>query len=138
LNLIFRTPSGNEFEQICGHIREFELDDRDLQPEQFTAAFRDGELVGFGRLRKHADCTELCSLGVVASQRRKGIGKALVAELVRNGPSTIYLSCIIPGFFTGQGFLITGTFPASMRDKLYYCSSELPVPETYVVMVFIR
>jgi N-acetylglutamate synthase-like GNAT family acetyltransferase len=135
LNLTFRIPSEKEFAQICGRIREFELDGRGLQREQFTAAFRNAELVGFGRLREHPDCIELCSLGVVASQRRKGIGKALVAELTRNAPSAIHLSCIIPEFFIPAGFRITKSFPASMREKLNYCSSELPVPETYVVMV---
>jgi N-acetylglutamate synthase-like GNAT family acetyltransferase len=132
---LLRVPSEAEFLQICHHIREFQLDDRDLQREQFVAAFRDGQLAGFGRLRKHADCVELCSLGVVAALRRKGIGKALVAELVRLAPSGLYLSCIIPGFFIPGGFRITESFPASMQQKLDYCSSALPAPETYVVMV---
>jgi|ERR1043165_1583915 N-acetylglutamate synthase-like GNAT family acetyltransferase len=133
--MILRTPSSSEFQRIKSYIREFELDDRCLQAEEFSAAFRGEELVGFGRLRKHADCTELCSLGVVTPHRRQGIGKALVADLIRRSETNIHLVCIIPGFFEPFGFRISKSYPSSIRDKLNYCISSLAVPETYVAMV---
>lgn len=134
LELILKSPSEKEFEQICGYIREFELDGRELKREQFVAAFRSAELVGFGRLRQHPDCVELCSLGVIAPLRRRGIGKALVQKLITLSSDTIYLSCIIPDFFIPFGFRATENYPASMQDKLDYCIRELAVPEHYVVM----
>jgi N-acetylglutamate synthase-like GNAT family acetyltransferase len=134
MDLILRTPKTEEFKQIHHYIREFELDNRDLHLQQFIAAFRNNELVGFGRLRKHIDCIELCSLGVVTPLRRKGIGKAIVNELIKQVSDTIYLVCIIPEFFSPFNFVITTKYPSSICDKLNYCSSELTVPETYVVM----
>ena len=131
---IFKTPTDQEFQDICNYIHEFELDDRILLKQEFTAAFRDNKLVGFGRLREHADCTELCSLGVVAQHRRKGIGKALTAELVCKAPLNLYLVCIIPEFFVPFGFKIVKNFPSQIQNKLDYCTQELLVPETYVVM----
>jgi|SRR6218665_455972 len=133
-NLKLRTPSEPEFNEICHCISEFELDNRELQREQFTAAFRDGQLLGFGRLREHNDCTELCSLGVIAKERRKGIGKAIVSELIRRAPADVYLVCIIPGFFHPFGFRIVEKYPAAIGNKLNYCTSELVVPETYTAM----
>jgi N-acetylglutamate synthase-like GNAT family acetyltransferase len=133
--MVLRAPSIQEFQQIRNFIAEFELDDRSLQPEEFTAAFRGDELVGFGRLRSHPGCTELCSLGVVTQHRRKGIGKAIVKELIRRSPGDLYLVCIIPEFFTPFGFSITGNHPSPIADKLNYCASELVVPETYVAML---
>lgn len=135
MDLTLKTPSQKEFEQICAYIEAFELDNRALLPEEFTVAFRGDELVGFGRLRKHSDCTELCSLGVVTPHRRKGIGKAVVKELIRRNTDVLYLACIIPDFFTPFGFHITKNYPASIEDKLRYCTQELVVPETYVAMV---
>ena len=134
MNLLLKTPNEKEFQQICGYIREFELDNRGLQQQEFTAAYRDGELVGFGRLRSHADCTELCSLGVVTDHRKQGIGKAIVAELIRRAPATLYLVCIIPGYFLPFGFVIVQNYPAAIKNKLQYCTSELVVPESYTAM----
>jgi N-acetylglutamate synthase-like GNAT family acetyltransferase len=130
-----RVPSDQEFQLIREYIHEFELDNRDLQAAQFIAAFRSGELAGFGRLRKHPDCTELCSLGVITPLRRRGIGRAIVTELIKHASSDIYLACIIPDFFISFGFQVTEKFPSSILNKLNYCSEELIVPEKYVAMV---
>ena len=131
-----RKPSDKEFQSICDYIKEVELDNRDLKKEQFVLAAEGNQLLGFGRLRKHADCTELCSLGVVMPHRMKGIGKAIVQELLKGSTDAVFLVCIIPDFFTPLGFRITEQFPASIKDKITYCTQELVVPETYVAMVF--
>lgn len=135
MDIILKAPDDKEFLQIVEYIHEFDLDSRALQKEQFTAAFRDNELVGFGRLREHTDCIELCTLGVVTPHRRKGIGKKIVKELIRRADKSIYLVCIIPEFFTPLGFRIINEFPDSIDDKLNYCMHELVVPESYVVML---
>ena len=135
MNLSLRTPSDKEFEQICNYITEFELDNRDLQKKQFTAAFRNNQLVGFGRLREHLDCTELCSLGVVTPLRRKGIGKAIATELIKRAAQDIHLVCIIPDFFKAFGFQVIKEYPSSIQNKIGYCTQELIVPDTYVAML---
>lgn len=134
-----KNPSQKEFRKICLLINEFELDNRDLKKEQFTVAIHEGELVGFGRLREHADCYELCSLGVIPSFRKKGIGKAIVNRLIEpdsyRGSKNIYLVCIIPEYFKPFGFQSVKKCPASVKDKIEYCTSELKVPEKYLAMV---
>lgn len=129
-------PTDKQFDVICEFIKQYELDNRDLKKEQFIIAVNDQELLGFGRMRQHADCMELCSLGVVTSYRGKGIGKAIVEELVRNTKGAIYLVCIIPGFFEPLGFSTVEQYPASVKNKISYCTQELAVPETYVGMKF--
>ena len=131
----FRTPTEKEFLQIRNYIQQFELDDRNLKQEEFTVAFRDTELVGFGRLRQHSDCIELCSLGVVTNYRRQGIGKAIVKELIKRSISSIHLVCIIPEYFSPFGFSVIEKYPSAIQDKLNYCTQELIVPETYVAML---
>ena len=135
MKLSLRVPTEKEFQQICNYIHDFELDDRSLLQNQFIAAFRDHELVGFGRLRDHADCIELCSLGVITQHRKQGIGKAIVTELMRKSPPNLYLVCIIPEFFSPFGFTTVKEYPSPIKDKLDYCTYELVVPETYVVML---
>jgi N-acetylglutamate synthase-like GNAT family acetyltransferase len=135
MELILRSPTEPEFQKISDYIRDFELDNRHLELHQFIAAFRNNELVGFGRLREYSDCTELCSLGVITPLRRKGIGKEIVSELIKSTSKNIYLVCIIPEYFTPFNFKITKKFPDSIQNKLEYCSEQLVVPEQYVAMV---
>lgn len=139
--MTFRTPSEQEFLLIRNYIQQFELDNRNLKQEEFIAAFRampagrqENELVGFGRLREHSDCIELCSLGVVTQYRRQGIGKAIVSELIKKSKSSIHLVCIIPDFFSPFNFQIVKNYPSAIQDKLDYCTQELVVPESYVAM----
>ncbi len=136
--LTLRKSTDKEFEQICRFISEFELDNRDLKKEQFTIALRNEVLVGFGRLREHTDCLELCSLGVVTPYRSQGIGKAIVNRLIKNSSKVLYLVCIIPDFFAPFGFRSVNKYPVSIQGKLLYCSQELIVPEPYVAMVLTK
>ena len=80
--MIIKKPSDKEFEQIRKYICDLELDIRDLKQQEFIAAFFHDQLVGFGRLRQHTDCIELCSLGVITSQQKQGIGKAVVSHFI--------------------------------------------------------
>lgn len=132
-----RTPDKSAFEKISSYIHEYELDDRELKQDQFIAAFRQNELVGFGRIREHQDCSELCSLGVITNERRKGIGRTLVKALIDKASAPLYLVCIIPDFFEPLHFqIISEEIPLSIKDKINYCTSELVVPEKYVAMKY--
>lgn len=134
----FRKPTEIEFSSIVSFIIAYELDNRGLKKEQFLIAVYENILVGFARLREHSDCIELCSIGVVSPYRRKGIGKALVAELIKNVSKNIFLVCIIPDFFIPFGFKIINKFPVSIQEKINYCEQELVVAETYVAMAIER
>lgn len=131
-------PTQKEFEHVVGFINRFELDNRFLQHQQFLAGFIKKDLVGFGRIRNHSDCSELCSLGVLEPQRLKGIGKELVKELVKKAVGPLYLVCIIPDYFEALGFKTVRKYPQAMQDKLEYCTQELVVPEPYVVMRYME
>lgn len=126
-----------DFELIKQLIKQFELDDRALESGQFLAAKDGDELLGFGRIRLRKNCSELCSLGVTEPKRLQGIGKQLVKELILKSQQPLYLVCIIPEFFTPFGFKVVSEYPDDMQEKLDYCSSELMVPETYVVMKYV-
>lgn len=139
MDLLFASPSEADFKQICNYIREFELDDRGLKKEEFCAAFgKEHQLLGFGRLRKHPDCIELCSLGIIKSHRNLGIGTAITNELIKKEPHPIHLVCIIPYFFMHLGFHVVDSYPVSIQQKLDYCMQSLPVPEPYVAMCLQR
>lgn len=55
-------------------------------------------------------------------------------ELVLKAEQPLYLVCIIPEFFKPFGFEVVELYPIELSEKLNYCTSELVVKETYVVM----
>ena len=136
LSTIIRKADPKHFKLICQFINKFELDNRNLRKEEFLVALINHNLVGFGRIRKHENCSELCSLGVIEPERFKGVGKQLVQALIQKATEPIYLACIIPQYFEPFGFVVVDEFPESMQEKLNYCTSELVVPEKYVVMKY--
>jgi N-acetylglutamate synthase-like GNAT family acetyltransferase len=138
MEFTLQQPTPGQFSAICQYIQAFELDNRNLQKEEFIVALYQDEILGFGRLRKHVDCVELCSLGVVTPHRMKGIGKGLVKALVESTAAPIYLVCIIPEFFSPFGFQQINTFPDAIKNKMNYCTQELVVSETYVTMQLMR
>ncbi|MBA3681998.1 MAG: GNAT family N-acetyltransferase, partial [Bacteroidetes bacterium] len=104
-------PDASEFIFIKDHIEKFELDNRDLQNEQFLVVKDNNEITAFGRIKKHNSCDELCSLGVIEPKRLKGIGKRLSFDLIKKSLQPLYLVCIIPQFFEPLGFKIVNTYP---------------------------
>ena len=127
-----------DFDFIRQHIQLFDLDNRDLQFQQFVVAKLQDAIVGFGRIRKHKGCDEFCSLGIIEPDRNQGIAEALILARIELSTQPIYLVCIIPEFFEPLGFTIVTEYPPEILDKLNYCISELTVPEPYVVMTLSR
>ena len=127
-------PNQKDFENIKKYIQTFELDNRGLEMDQFLVAKQNHDIVGFGRIREYEGSCELCSLGVIEPERNRGIGKEITKHLIQKANQPLYLVCIIPDFFKPFGFKEVSDYPEELGNKLHYCTSELVVPETYVVM----
>jgi len=134
LNLEILPCSTAELTTVRDYIARFELDNNALEATQFLLAKEEGSVVGFGRIRQYADCYELCSLGVIEPERRKGVGRALVKALIATAGRPLYLVCIIPEYFEELHFRTCAQYPEPVQRKLDYCVSSLPVPEPYVAM----
>lgn len=124
-----------DFEPVKQYVDELELDNRAMQAQQFlTLHDAQNRLAGFGRVREYQGFSEMCSLGILPGQRSRGLAKEMTAQMIKKATQTIYLVCIIPGFFEEFGFRICTTYPPEIQEKLDYCIGSLAVPEPYVVM----
>jgi N-acetylglutamate synthase-like GNAT family acetyltransferase len=75
-----------------------------------------------GRVLEHDGCAELCSLGVVESHRRQGIGSKLVNALASKTPTKpLYVVTEIPDYFLRLGFAPSEVYPIEIADKLQRC-----------------
>ncbi len=96
------------------------LDYPGIEYDTLWVAEEKGRIAGLVALKTHADCLELCALGVDPPFRGRGVAKALVEALMAEAPGDVHLATIIPGFFEGCGFHIIeegipATFPAKRR-----------------------
>jgi N-acetylglutamate synthase-like GNAT family acetyltransferase len=131
---LFKQPDEQEFEQVRQLVKDFWLDNENMQPEQFQVLSDHGKVVAFGRLKEHSDATELCTMGVAKDFEGKGFGDKIVKHLQSIAKRDIYLVTVIPDFFKKTGFEHVQTYPDSLRKKIERCSSDFHVGEAYHVM----
>ena len=101
--------------------KSFDLDCEEILAKQFLVAKKNNVIVGFGRLRTFASCTELATIGIVHEMRNHGIGSAIINELIRIGPSEIFVTCVIPDYFKKFGAKPVKKYPAVLQKKVDFC-----------------
>jgi len=119
--MAIRSARQKDFSQIVALAKELGLDYEGMDKDSYWVAEEAGRIVGLVGLKKHADCHELCALGVSLGYRGKDLGQKLVHALLLNADRDIYLATIIPGFFEQCGFEKCTQFPASMKKAPEWC-----------------
>lgn len=76
-------------------IHEARINPNGLDWPRFVLAVSgSGEVVGCGQLKPHSgDVMELASLAVTREYQSRGIGRALIEHLIKQGPRPLYLMC---------------------------------------------
>lgn len=103
------------------------LREAELVPE-FGAGFRvaalEGRIVACARL----DGVELARVAVSKSQRGKGIGAALVRDVLARAPQDVFALAVAPDFFLTLGFERLSEAPPALREKAQReCASSVPM-----------
>ena len=119
--MIVRTAKAEDFPAIQKLAEKLYLDSADMRAEEFTVAEDERKIVGIGRIIKHTDCQELATFGIEETHRKKGIGKKLIAELIKKANGPVYLATIIPEYFAKLGFRKAEKIPPSMAKKSDWC-----------------
>lgn len=127
-----------EHEKVHALSLSMSLDMEDFRISDFLTAKQGGNIIGFGRLRTYPGFREVASVGVLAENRGKGIGSLVVNELIRQTREEIYLTCVIPGFFSKLGFEKVKDFPSELIPKYDFCRSFGYSEEEVTVMKYKR
>ena len=136
--MIVSPASEKEMPVIIHLAKKFDLDCEDLSWKQFVAAKNNETLIGFGRLREYPECAEVATVGVIREERKCGVGSLLVKELIRLGPSDIFVVCVIPDFFHKLGFKIVKQYPSVLQKKVDFCKLYDFSDEQIFVMKFVK
>ena len=110
-------------EQIA---KKFDLDREDMKGSQFVVAKKEKNIIGIGRLRnypKQTGWSEIATVAVIEEERKKGIGSLIMNELIGRAPSEIFVTCVIPDFFTRFGFQKIKQYPPVLEKKVDFCKS---------------
>jgi threonine dehydratase len=118
-DVAFTPASRGDMPFIAGIIAEERMDDEALQPEQFITVWKPGRIIAFGRIKPYPDCHELGSVVVAPEERGKGLGEAVVRELIRRFPTDeVYITTDLPAYYERLGFLRTTILPSSLHAKI--------------------
>jgi len=103
-------------------VRAEHLDPTAIKWQNFLVAEKDGQIVGIGQIRQHADCQELGSLVVLLDYRRRGVAAALIEALTARAGRPLYLFCRdrMAPYYEQFGFARIGYWqaPRSLRLKI--------------------
>lgn len=127
-----------DLHEILCLAKSFELDLDDVMWQQFVVAKKEKSIIGFGRLRTYSECIEIATVGVISKERNKGVGTAIVNELIRIGPNEIFVTCVIPNFFRRMGFDEVKQYPPVLQKKVDFCKLYDFNDEQIFVMQFIK
>lgn len=114
-----------DMQRIADEVARMKLDDEDLRVEQFFVALEGDDILGFGRIKPYGGGVfELGCVGVMPQARRRGVGRAIVEELMRRFPTEeIYITTDLVEYFMRFGFTPTATAPPAITSKIDRVSS---------------
>jgi N-acetylglutamate synthase-like GNAT family acetyltransferase len=119
--MVVRRALALDWPRIVSLARECGLDYAGMEADEFWVAEEAGRVLGIVALKTHAECRELCALGVDAAWRGRGIGARLVRHLLGGVDGDVYLATVIPEFFERLGFERSVDVPRSLVKDAAWC-----------------
>jgi threonine dehydratase len=117
--LEFLTASDADMPFIREMIERERLDDERLEASQFITLREGGRIVAFGRVKPYEHTFELGAVAVVPEARGRGLGIAIIRELIRRFPQDeVFLTTDIPQYYESLGFLRTTELPLELAAKV--------------------
>lgn len=87
-------------------LKKNNMDAEDLECSEFLVATEDGEITGFGRMRKTGQFYQVGCVVVLEEKRSRGIGSLIVKHMMDLSPVTlVYIPTELEEYFTKLGFV---------------------------------
>ncbi len=116
------------------NLKKYHLDEDDLDASQFVVAAENGDIIGFGRLRKTGDVYDIGCVVVVEQRQRRGIGASIVRHLMEYAPvRTVYVVTDVVDYFTKLGFTEAKKKPKDLMRRLEMACGVKGKPATLLM-----
>ena len=110
------------------------LDTRNANYRDFLVAKAEGEIIGFGRLKKHGTFTEMGTFDVVPEYRSQGVGHKLMNHLLEKANDEVYLLTTIPEYAYRFGFRLLEKVPPFVEGQYDNCAKANYPNKVYVLL----
>jgi len=118
LAFILRKAFDSDIEIIKPYADKLNLDSDGLEADKLFVANKNKSLAGFGRYKTYGNIYEISTVGVLEYFRGQGIGKIIMEKLITKATSDeIWLTTVIPEYFTKFGFVRRGNVPLELIKK---------------------
>ena len=136
IDIALRKADAADMPIIETYINKFLLDNEDLQYEQFIVAEKDGNIVGFGRIKPYEHCFELGCVAVLEDYRNRSTGSAIVSKLIQDFPrDDIWITTDKPDYFRRFGFRPTDDAPYEIVDKIKRVCQSRQHPNAVIMLL---
>lgn len=114
-SVVIRHATGSDMVFIEESLKKHGSAIIDLQAFQFVVAAEDGDIIGFGGLRRKGDVCDIACAVVVEKRRNRGIGAAIVNHLIEYAPvDRVFVTTDLVEYFKELGFAETNRGPGEM------------------------
>ncbi len=122
INFRIENISEEDWKEIPGLIKQFDLDSTDLQREQFVVCKQENTLCGFGRIRNFAGFDLFSSLAVLPEYRSQSVAQLIILELLRKARQDVFFVTALPAYFLKYGFEETQVYSDDLKKIVESCS----------------
>ena len=120
---------------IVEYLKKYQLDTEGLDYSQFVVATEDGNLVGFGRLKKTGKTYEIGSVVVIEERKDRGIDSLIIQHLIDFSP--VNMVCVITDLadhFRKLGFVETRDVPLELTgSSIKHAKWESRIPSSWSI-----
>lgn len=103
-----KSASEDDFRAIRSIVRSARINPTGLDWRRFLVAVAPtGEVIGCGQVKPHGrDILEIASIAVKPDYQGRGIARSIIAQLIANNQTPLYLMCrsSLEGFYNKFGF----------------------------------
>ncbi len=120
---------------IEDQLKKNNMDAENLVPEEFVVATEDGDIMGFGRLRKAGQFYQIGCVVVVEDKRRRGVGSLIIKHLLDFSPVTlVYIVTDLVDYFKKLGFVEMKEGSKELMDALDEACKVKSKPNTVIML----
>jgi len=116
----FRRGRPGDIPFIARKAAEWKLDhDRLIAKDFLIAEASNGDIIGFGRVKRYPSCFELGTVGVAPARRGEGLGGRIVRKLIEAFPSDdVWITTDLLDYFETFGFKVARRGPRELEKKI--------------------
>jgi N-acetylglutamate synthase-like GNAT family acetyltransferase len=113
--VVIRHATESDLVFIEENMKKYGLNIIDLRAFQFVVAAENGDILGFGGLRREGDVCDIACVVAAEKHRNRGVGTAIIKHLIEYAPvDRVFVTTGLVDYFKELGFAETNRSPKEL------------------------